>query len=245
MLAWFQNYWPPTRMCYEWYSQGPCGDSFLFRFNKETGKTECVCDEDEGYVFWNETKKCYRVYTKGPCPAHAWLIPSEEEDADGKKEVFCECRTGYHFDPESYTCKRSIFALPELLYGGDDSSATWAHLSLMDRLRRRQQQEQRRRGRPPEVNWTRGVFVSTATTPVPAQPPRQIRPKKQPAVPTTTTAEAVASPATSEPVYAWGAKALPRVGRTLISGSHGGGAVQQRRRNVRTGILGRRRVLRN
>ena len=72
-------------MCYEWYSQGPCGDSFLFRFNKETGKTECVCDEDEGYVFWNETKKCYRVYTKGPCPAHAWLIPSEEEDADGRR----------------------------------------------------------------------------------------------------------------------------------------------------------------
>ena len=130
-------------MCYEWYSQGPCGESFLFRFNKNTGKTECVCDEDEGYVFWNETKKCYRVYTKGPCPAHAWLIPSEEEEGEdsgeGKKEVFCECRTGYFFDAESYTCKRSIFALPELLYGGggDESSAaaTWAHLRDLTNIR--------------------------------------------------------------------------------------------------------------
>ena len=58
------------------------------------GRTECVCDEEEGFVFWNETQKCYRVYTQGPCPNNAWLIP-----ADDLTEVFCECQPGYHFSP--------------------------------------------------------------------------------------------------------------------------------------------------
>jgi hypothetical protein len=63
------------------------------------GRTECVCDEQEGFVYWNETQKCYRVYTQGPCPDNAWLIP-----ADDLPEVFCECRSGYHFSPSQYAC---------------------------------------------------------------------------------------------------------------------------------------------
>merc|ERR1719225_995235 len=52
-----QNYWPQTGQCFEWYTQGPCKDSFLFQYNRESGRTECVCDEQEGFVFWNETQK--------------------------------------------------------------------------------------------------------------------------------------------------------------------------------------------
>ena len=33
-----QNYWPETGQCYEWYTQGPCKDSFLFQYNRELGK---------------------------------------------------------------------------------------------------------------------------------------------------------------------------------------------------------------
>ena len=98
-----QNYWPETDACYEWYSQGPCEDSFLFRYDKKKAATECVCDDSEGYVFWNETKSCYRVYTQGPCPENAWLIPGEDGN---KEEVFCECRDDFTFDPASYTCVR-------------------------------------------------------------------------------------------------------------------------------------------
>jgi hypothetical protein len=264
-----QNYWPPTHMCYEWYSQGPCGDSFLFRFNKDTGKTECVCDEDEGYVFWNETNKCYRVYTKGPCPSHAWLIPSEDKmpppltsstalqlAKKKMKEVFCECRTSYHFDPESYTCKRSsAFGLPELLYGAAADQTTWAHLSLMDRLRRRQMISQK----PQEVAWTRGVFVSGGKT---STTTRRPKPKitKSPARDYSwlaTKAVQRESPTDQTPVppasAGWGAKALPRVARILGSGGNSGGISVagvvdgggMRIPTVRTRILARRRVLRN
>ena len=71
------------------------------------GGTECVCDEEEGFVFWNETGKCYRVYTQGPCPDNAWLIP-----ADDLTEVFCECQAGYHFSPTQYACRRSPVVKP-------------------------------------------------------------------------------------------------------------------------------------
>ena len=71
------------------------------------GGTECVCDEEEGFVFWNETGKCYRVYTQGPCPDNAWLIP-----ADDLTEVFCECQAGYHFSPTQYACRRSPLVKP-------------------------------------------------------------------------------------------------------------------------------------
>jgi hypothetical protein len=56
-----QNYWADTGKCYEWYTRGPCPESFLFEYNKDSGRTECVCDDQEGFVFWNETKQCYRV----------------------------------------------------------------------------------------------------------------------------------------------------------------------------------------
>ena len=71
------------------------------------GHTECVCDEQEGFVFWNETQNCYRVYTQGPCPDNAWLIP-----ADDLTEVFCECKAGYHFSPSQYVCRRSPLVKP-------------------------------------------------------------------------------------------------------------------------------------
>ena len=71
------------------------------------GRTECVCDEEEGFIFWNETQKCYRVYTQGPCPNNAWLIP-----ADDLTEVFCECQPGYHFSPSQYACRRSPIVKP-------------------------------------------------------------------------------------------------------------------------------------
>ena len=61
-----QNYWPETGQCFEWYSRGPCPESFLFVYNRKEGKTECICDEQDGYVFWNETGRCYRVYSQVP-----------------------------------------------------------------------------------------------------------------------------------------------------------------------------------
>ena len=79
----------------------PFNDFFSPLF-QSTGRTECVCDEQEGFVFWNETQKCYRVYTQGPCPDNAWLIP-----ADDLTEVFCECQAGYHFSPSQYACRRT------------------------------------------------------------------------------------------------------------------------------------------
>ena len=33
-------------------------------YNRKEGKTECICDEQDGYVFWNETGRCYRVYSQ-------------------------------------------------------------------------------------------------------------------------------------------------------------------------------------
>ena len=33
-----QNFWPETGQCYEWYTQGPCKDSFLFQYNRDLGK---------------------------------------------------------------------------------------------------------------------------------------------------------------------------------------------------------------
>lgn len=61
-----------------------------------------MCDEESGYVFWNETSQCYRLYTQGPCPKDAWLIPGEDTS-----DVYCECKTGFYFAPESYSCKES------------------------------------------------------------------------------------------------------------------------------------------
>ena len=204
-----------------------------------------MCDEDDGYVFWNETQRCYRVYTKGPCPANAWLIPSEAESEPNssttkkKKEVFCECRSGFHFDPDSYTCKRSL-NYPLALYG---ETSSWAQqLQLMERL---QQMQQRRKKQQEQtgIAWTRGVFVSGGTTL---------------ALPLTTTTTPLPPPTTEDEEFGWGAKALPRVGRRLGEQQRGGGGGQTdqqqqqqnrqqlyRRRRVRTGILaGRRRVLR-
>ena len=124
-----QNYWPEDERCYEWYTRGPCKESFLFQYNRDSGKTECVCDEHEGFVFWNETGKCYRLYTQGPCPNYAWLIPG---DAPG--EVFCECRTGFHFDPDSYSCL-PLFSSPPLAMP----------LTMSE---------------PAGVDWARGIFVT-------------------------------------------------------------------------------------
>ena len=97
-----QNYWPPDNKCYEWFSQGPCQPSFMFRYNKEERRTECQCDTAAGFVFWNETQRCYRVYTQGPCPDNAWLIP-----AGDMKEVYCECKNGFYFSQSEYLCRRS------------------------------------------------------------------------------------------------------------------------------------------
>jgi len=97
-----QNYWPQDSKCYEWYSRGPCPESFLFKYNQERRVTECVCDTGAGFVYWKETARCYRVYTQGPCPDHAWLIPTGD-----LTEVYCECKYGYHFSPADYVCKRT------------------------------------------------------------------------------------------------------------------------------------------
>ena len=35
-----QNYWPETGQCFEWYTQGPCKDSFLFQYNRDSGKQD-------------------------------------------------------------------------------------------------------------------------------------------------------------------------------------------------------------
>ena len=87
------------------------------------GRTECVCDEQEGFVFWNETQKCYRVYTQGPRPDNAWLIP-----ADDLTEVFCECQAGYHFSPSQYVCRRS--PLVKTVGGTGSRSNPGLHLLL-------------------------------------------------------------------------------------------------------------------
>jgi len=94
-----QNYWSADGRCYEWYSQGPCNKSYLFKYNRETRSTECVCDVAAGMVYWAETEGCYPVYTQGPCPDHSWLVGGEGED-----EVYCECRDGYFFNAEEYSC---------------------------------------------------------------------------------------------------------------------------------------------
>ena len=94
-----QNYWPGDQRCYEWYSQGPCNNSFVFKYNRLTRATECACDTGSGLVFWAETEGCYRPYTQGPCPDNSWLIPAAEDE-----EVYCECRDGYHFEASDYSC---------------------------------------------------------------------------------------------------------------------------------------------
>ena len=155
-----QNYWPETDQCYEWYSQGPCKDSFLFAYNRDEGKTECICDEQEGYVYWNETGKCYRVYSQGPCPENAWLIP-----ADDLSEVFCECKAGYQFSPESYVCKPTavletlgIQMLPYL--------NTYKKMLTSNHPRRKSGGNRKMDAGDERVGgivqWTRGIFVTPA-----------------------------------------------------------------------------------
>ena len=46
-----QNYWPETGQCFEWYTQGPCKDSFLFQYNRESGM----------YNFGGKFKFCYGI----------------------------------------------------------------------------------------------------------------------------------------------------------------------------------------
>lgn len=221
-----QNYWPDTGMCYEWYSQGPCKESFLFQFNKDSGHTECVCDGQEGFMFWNETGQCYRVYTQGPCPDFAWLIPGEENN-----EVFCECRTGYHFDPVSYTCEKTItsvtpispgpvakrlepLALPLLPYAGKRGS--WAHLSLVEKLRQRQQLRRQQllgaqtlpqTAPPPEppIQWSKGIFVTPGHTGI-------ARRNDAPEEDTTTAAAVTGDSGKGGPDYSWIAEQWERTG---------------------------------
>ena len=148
-----QNYWPETGQCFEWYTQGPCKDSFLFAYNRDKGQTECICDEQEGYVFWNETGKCYRVYSQGPCPNNAWLIPAED-----LSEVFCECKTGFEFSPELYKC-RPILPLESLGF------QILPYLDMMrEKPRRREVNRREDPGEPRRgvINWTRGIFVTPA-----------------------------------------------------------------------------------
>jgi len=98
-----QNYWVADGKCYEWYSQGPCNQSFLFKYNSEERTTECVCDVSAGLVYWAETAACYQLYSQGPCPAHAWLVAGLEGD-----EVYCECKDGFSFNQETYTCNANV-----------------------------------------------------------------------------------------------------------------------------------------
>ena len=37
-----QNYWPETGQCFEWYTQGPCKDSFLFQYNRDSGEQDTL-----------------------------------------------------------------------------------------------------------------------------------------------------------------------------------------------------------
>jgi len=159
-----QNYWPETGQCFEWYTQGPCKDSFLFQYNRDSGRTECVCDEQEGFVFWNETQKCYRVYTQGPCPNNAWLIP-----ADDLTEVFCECQAGYHFSPSQYACRRTPMVKSPL------GSNPGLHLLLKNHkmyptlsTSSDDYDEDEIENATDEPNsgleWSRGIFVSASAT---------------------------------------------------------------------------------
>ena len=157
-----QNYWPDTGMCYEWYTRGPCKESFLFQYDKSAGRTECVCDEQEGFVFWNETEKCYRVYTQGPCPANAWLIPGDGDSGGPLDDVFCECVNGYRFDPETYTCvKTGHGGLSSSLPHHGGGRDPW--VSLLEKLRRAQPRRMANAGADP-IEWSRGVFVTPGHT---------------------------------------------------------------------------------
>lgn len=194
-----QNYWPETGLCYEWYSQGPCEDSFSFQYNKDLGRTECVCDEKEGFVFWNETQNCYRVFTQGPCPNNAWLIPGEGS------EVFCECQNGYRFHQSSYTCQPSALpdqvALP-LLPFGTGRPRHWSGLGYPPTLHQNQKRPLQTQG------WAaQGIFVSPGQTGI----AKRVKP------------EPTQRPNNNYPWQenqwegregGWGAQALPRVGRS-------------------------------
>ncbi len=104
-------FWNETNRCYRVYTQ--------------VGKEEKTC--------WKCLENTF-TYFKGPCPEHAWLIPADDGSGGGsdldsdspsspassvisgpggeslanpppEDDVFCECRSGFHFDPESYTCQ--------------------------------------------------------------------------------------------------------------------------------------------
>ena len=66
------------------------------------------------------------IYFQGPCPANSWLIPTDTQlNPDQNKivtglqqslapapvvpgsqlDIFCECRDGYHFSEENYSCE--------------------------------------------------------------------------------------------------------------------------------------------
>ena len=98
-----QNYWVADSKCYEWYSQGPCNQSYIFKYNSEEQKTECACDVSAGLVYWKETGGCYKVYTQGPCPVNAWLVAGTEGE-----EVYCECIDGFAFNQDTYTCDTQV-----------------------------------------------------------------------------------------------------------------------------------------
>lgn len=122
-----QNYWPEDGKCYEWYSQGPCKESFFFKYNRDTRSTECICDASAGLVFWNETQGCYLPYTQGPCPENSWLIPGGETE-----EVYCECRDGFQFSLEDYTCN------PVVRVSGHRFESLWSNVAEYVERRRKE-----------------------------------------------------------------------------------------------------------
>jgi len=141
-----QNYWPKDGKCYEWYNKGPCQDNFYFKYNRELKSTECTCDSGAGYVYWNETDGCYIPFTQGPCPANSWLIPTDTQlNPDQNKivtgyqqslatapavpgsqlDIFCECRDGYHFSEENYSCE----PIPVINVSGHKFESLWSNVA--------------------------------------------------------------------------------------------------------------------
>ncbi|XP_065568229.1 uncharacterized protein LOC136032052 [Artemia franciscana] len=104
-----QNYFKGK--CYELGHKGPCKDTFAFVLNKRSGKPNCSCDEDEGFIFHNQTKKCFKLFTQGPCSINEWLTPDIEEDSEEAYTTFdrtykCQCKPGFRYS-KSRICRPS------------------------------------------------------------------------------------------------------------------------------------------